>query len=78
MLKISGFYLVKQTSLIPKKYDLGHSQYQNKRALLTDPIFRDGFAISHTKESLPDLTATNCIQIMREIQNTFFHENCHC
>ena len=44
MLKISAFYLVKQKSFIPKKqYDLGRSQYQNKKALFTDPIFSDGF-----------------------------------
>ena len=44
MLEISAFYLVKQKSFIPKKYDLGRSQYQNKKALFTDPIFSDGFA----------------------------------
>ena len=27
-----------------KKYDLGRSQYQNKKALFTDPIFSDCFA----------------------------------
>ena len=27
----------------PKKYDLGRSQYQNKKALSTDPIFSEGF-----------------------------------
>ena len=43
MLKISAFYLVKQKSFIPKKYDLGRSQYQNKKALFTDPIFSNGF-----------------------------------
>ena len=43
MLEISAFYLVKQKSFIPKKYDLGRSQYQNKKALFTDPIFSDGF-----------------------------------
>ena len=43
MLNISAFYLVKQKSFIPKKYDLGRSQYQNKKALFTDPIFSDGF-----------------------------------
>ena len=43
MLKISVFYLIKQKSFIPKKYDLGRSQYQNKKALFTDPIFNDGF-----------------------------------
>ena len=46
MLKISAFYLVKQKSFIPKKeYDLGRSQYQNKKALFTDPIFSDGFGL---------------------------------
>ena len=46
MLKISAFYLVKQKSFIPKKkYDLGRCQYQNKKALFTDPIFSDGFEV---------------------------------
>ena len=43
MLKISVFYLIKQKSFIPKKYNLGSSQYQNKKALFTDPIFSNGF-----------------------------------
>ena len=47
MLNISAFYLVKQKSFIPKKYDLGRSQYQNKKALFTDPIFSDGFGVSN-------------------------------
>ena len=45
MLKILVFYLIKQKSFIPKKkYDLGRSQYENKKALFTDPIFSDCFA----------------------------------
>ena len=45
MMKISAFCLVKQKTFIPKKkYDLGHSQYQNKKALFTDSIFSVGFA----------------------------------
>ena len=51
MLKISTFYLAKQKSFIPKKYGLGRSQYQNKKALFTDPIFSDGFG-STPKNSL--------------------------
>ena len=44
MLKISVFYLIKQKGFIhKKKYDLGRSQYQNRKALFTDPIFSDGF-----------------------------------
>ena len=44
---MSAFYLAKQKSFIPKKkYDLGRSQYQNKKALFTDPIFSDGFDLS--------------------------------
>ena len=40
MLKISVFYLIKQKSFISKKkYDLGRSQYQNKKA------FSDDFAL---------------------------------
>ena len=46
MLKISVFYFIKQKSFIPKKkYDLGRSQYQNKKALFTDPIFSNGFGV---------------------------------
>ena len=45
MLKISAFYLKKQKSFIPKKRKKnGHCQYQNKKALFTDPIFSEGFA----------------------------------
>ena len=44
MLNISAFYLLKQkTKYSYKKYDLGRSQYQNKKALFTDPIFSNGF-----------------------------------
>ena len=35
MLKVSAFYI--------KKHFLGHSQYKNKKALFTDPIFSEGF-----------------------------------
>ena len=48
MLKVSAFYLEKQKSFIPKnKYFLSRCQYQNKKALFTDPIFTEGFAIAH-------------------------------
>jgi hypothetical protein len=43
MQTISAFYLVKPKKIFPKKYDLGRCQYQNKKALFTDPIFSDGF-----------------------------------
>ena len=44
MLEVSAFYLEKQKSFIPKKeYFLSRSQYQNIKALFTDPIFSDGF-----------------------------------
>ena len=46
MLKISAFYLVKQKSFIPKKTDFGRFQYQNKKALFTDPIFSNGFGLN--------------------------------
>ena len=39
MLKVSAFYLEKKN--IPKK--IFFSQYQNKKALFTDPIFSEGF-----------------------------------
>ena len=40
-----SFVSWKQKSFIPKKYDLGRSQYQNKKALFTDPIFSDSFGL---------------------------------
>ena len=43
MLKVSAFYLEKQKSFIPKKYFLRRCQYQNKKALFTDPIFSEDF-----------------------------------
>ena len=42
MLKVSAFYLEKQINFIPKK-KLSRCQYQNKKALFTDPIFSEGF-----------------------------------
>ena len=48
MLKVTAFYLIKQKSFIPKKNDLGRSQYQNKKALFTDPIFSDGFGLYYS------------------------------
>ena len=50
MLKVSAFYLEKQKSFIKiflKKYFVSRCQYQNKKALFTDPIFTEGFAIAH-------------------------------
>ena len=44
MLKVSAFYLKKQKSFIPKK-KLDRCQYQNKKALFTDPIFSEGFGL---------------------------------
>ena len=47
MLKVSDFYLEKQKNFISKNiHFLGRSQYQNKKALFTDPIFSDGFEVS--------------------------------
>ena len=43
MLKVSAFYLEKQKSFIPKKIFLGRCQYQNQKALFTDPIFSEDF-----------------------------------
>ena len=60
---MSVFYLIKQKSFIPKKiYDLGHSQYQNKKALFTDPIFSDGFAFNCTYSTcLVNIFKRNCL-----------------
>ena len=43
VLKVSTFYLEKQKSFIKKKMFLDCCQYQNKTALFTDPILREGF-----------------------------------
>ena len=39
-------YLKDKKVLFIKKYFLGHCQYQNKKALFTDPIFSEGFEVS--------------------------------
>ena len=45
MLKVSAFYLEKQKKVLFLKKDfLSNCQYQNKKALFTDPIFSEGFA----------------------------------
>ena len=46
MLKVLAFCLEKQKSFIPKKIFFGRSQYQNKKALFTDSIFREGFGLA--------------------------------
>ena len=43
-----SFYLEKQKSFIPKKKKLSRCQNQNKKALFTDSIFREGFAWDDT------------------------------
>ena len=43
ILKVSAFYLEKQKSFFAKKNVLSHCQYQNKKALFTDPIFSEDF-----------------------------------
>ena len=43
-MKVSAFYLDKQKSFIPKEKKISRCQYQNKKAMFTDPIFSDGFA----------------------------------
>ena len=47
ILKVSAFYLEKQNFLFPKKIFLGRFQYQNKKALFTDPIFSEGFGFTY-------------------------------
>ena len=42
MLKVLAFFLEKKV-LAPQKYFLVRVQYQNKKALFTDPIFSKGF-----------------------------------
>ena len=45
MLKVPALYLGKQKSFTPKKIFLSRCQYQNKKALFTDPIFSEGFGL---------------------------------
>ena len=47
ILKVSAFYLEKQKVLFLKKIFLSRCQYQNKKALLTDPIFSIGFDLRY-------------------------------
>ena len=55
MLKVSAFYLEKQKSFIPKKkYFLSRCQNQNKKALFTDSIFRDGFGWTYLMAIISD------------------------
>jgi hypothetical protein len=47
MLKISALYLEKQKSFIPKQKNFwSHCQYQNKKALFTDPIFSEDLTVT--------------------------------
>ena len=47
MLKVSAYYLGKQKSLFQKRIFFKKYQYQNKKALFTDSIIREGFDTSH-------------------------------
>ena len=53
-MKFWKFYLEKQKSFIPKNLFLSRCQYQNKKALFTDPIFSEGFGsrFKNNKECL--------------------------
>ena len=73
MLKVA-FCLEKQKSFIPKKIFLGYCQYQNKKALFTDPIFSEGFGLQQQqqlrgrqgegkKDILPDLAIVSSSKI---------------
>ena len=59
MLKVSVFYLEGQKSFIHKKYFLSCFQYQNIKALFTDPIFSEGFGTSYSDH-------THCSEPMGE------------
>ena len=54
MLKVSDFYLEKQKFYFLKKYLLGCWQYQNKKTLFTDSIFKDGFGLHVFLFSVPN------------------------
>ena len=43
ILKVSAFYLQKQKVIF--YFFFSHCQYQNKKALFTDPIFSEGFGL---------------------------------
>ena len=60
MLKVSAFYLEKQKSFTPKNiYFLSRCQYQNKKALFTDPIFSEGFGRGHWRDTLENSISKN-------------------
>ena len=44
-----------------KKYFLGHCQYQNKKALFTDPIFSEGWCGFLTKSFILMLLKVTCV-----------------
>ena len=44
-----SFLLEKQKVLFLKKRKLSRCQYQNEKALFTDPIFSEGFAKNHNQ-----------------------------
>ena len=48
MLKVSASYLEEQKSFIPKKkYILALVNIQNKKALFSNSIFREGFVLTY-------------------------------
>jgi hypothetical protein len=46
-------WLKNKKVLFLKKYFFGRSQYQNKKALFTDSIFREGFDLVHVGIECP-------------------------
>ena len=59
MLKVSAFYLKKQKSFISGKKNLSRCQYQNKKALFTDPIFSEGFDLKVRKSQNEIVLSSN-------------------
>ena len=56
MLTVYAFYLFKVLFL--KKYFLSRCEYQNKKAMFTDSIFRDNFEF-HIHQEIVPLRKTN-------------------
>ena len=54
-----SFYLEKQKSFIPKKKFLSCCQFQNKKALFTDPICSEGFGYKSHSPVEPAVSQLN-------------------
>jgi hypothetical protein len=80
-LKVCEVSTFKNKKNIPIRYFLGHSQYQKKKALFSDPIFSDGFGecrlcwqmmmrADRRESRLFSVPAASCTQVSAEARLT--------